>query len=215
MDEIVIFGASGHARVIIDILEKQNKYKIAGLFADTPELIGTNIMGYPIIDQIANLTHFDKGIIAIGDNYGRNKVADKIKKINNNFQFINAIHPNSVIGKDVKIGDGTVVVAGAIINANAIIGKQCIINTNSSVGHDVTVGNYSTIAPGVAIGGNAVIGELVTISMGSTVIQKAKIGYGTLIGAGSTVIRDIPDGVLAFGSPAKIIRERKIDEKYV
>ncbi|KRG15748.1 hypothetical protein ACA30_03960 [Virgibacillus soli] len=215
MEEIIIFGASGHAKVIIDILEKQKKYKIAGLFVDTSELIGTNLMGYPIIDQISSFGTFNKGIIAVGDNYGRNKVANKIMKINQDFQFISAIHPDSIIGKDVKIGNGTVVVAGAIINANAIIGKHCIINTNSSVGHDVYVGNYSTVAPGAAIGGNVTIGELATVSMGSTVIQKVKIGDGTLIGAGSTVIRDVPGGVLAFGSPAKIIRERKINEKYV
>lgn len=215
MEEVIIFGASGHAGVIIDILEKQRKYKIIGIFVDIPEMIGGSLMGYPIIDKIINFHGSNKGIIAIGDNYGRSAVARKIQTINKDFQFINAIHPDAVIGKNVTIGNGTVVVAGAIINANARIGKHCIINTNSSIGHDVIIGDYSTAAPSSTIGGNAVIGSNTTISMGANVIQKIEIGNNTLIGAGSTVITNIPDGVLAYGTPAKIIRERKPNEKYV
>jgi sugar O-acyltransferase (sialic acid O-acetyltransferase NeuD family) len=215
MEKVIIFGASGHANVIIDILEKQNKYQIIGIFVDTPEMQGTTVMGYPVLGKIAEFYGATKGIVAIGDNYGRSLVVNKIKGINSDFKFIPAIHPAAIIGKNVEIGDGSVVVAGAIINPNTIIGKHCIINTNSSTDHDCSIGDFSSIAPGVTIGGNAIIGSLSTVSMGANVIQKIKIGDGTLIGAGSTVIRDIPDGVLAYGLPAKVIRKREINEKYV
>lgn len=215
LEKLIIFGASGHAKVIIDILEKQNKYEILGIFVDTPGMTGTKFMDYPVLGNIKDYFGANKGIVAIGDNFGRRLVTNKIKSINNEFHFINAIHPSAIIGKDVKIGDGTVVTAGAIINANARIGNHCIINTQASVDHDVVIGDYSSIAPGASVGGNAIIGNLSAISMGSNIIQKIKIGNGTLIGAGSTVIRDIPDAVLAYGLPAKVIRQRNADEKYI
>lgn len=215
LDNIIIFGAGGHASVVIDIIEKQSKYKIEGIFVDTPDMQDKNFMGYPVLGKINEFYGAKKGIVAIGDNYSRKMVVEKIKQIDKSFFFINAIHPDAVIGKNVKINNGTTIVAGAIINSNAVIGENCIINTNSSVGHDVKIGSFSSVAPGVSIGGNSRIGSLSTISMGSNVIQKVNIGNGTLVGAGSTVIKDLPDNVLAYGTPAKVIRKRKINEKYL
>jgi sugar O-acyltransferase (sialic acid O-acetyltransferase NeuD family) len=215
MEKIIIFGAGGQASIIIDIIEKQKKYDLLGIFVDTPEMQGTQFMGYPVLGKIADFYGSNKGIVAIGDNFSRRLVVNKIREINKYFQFITVIHPSAIIGKNVTIGDGTVIVAGSVINTNAIVGNHCIINTQSSVDHDVTFGNFSTAAPGSHIGGNANIGTLSTISMGANVIQKINIGNGTLIGAGSTVIHDIPDGVLAFGTPAKVIRSREPNEKYV
>ncbi|MEH7384324.1 acetyltransferase [Bacillus sp. JJ1521] len=216
MESILVFGASGHAKVIIDIIEKQKKYQIKGIFVDTPNMVGTKLMGYPILGKIAEFYGSStKGIVAIGDNYGRSLVVNKIKSIDPNFTFVKAIHPNSIIGNDVKIGDGTVIAAGAVINTNTSIGENCIINTKSSVDHDSVIGAFSTVAPGATIGGNVKIGDLSVISMGANVIQKINIGNGTLIGAGSTVIKDMPSRVLAYGIPAKVVRTREINEKYV
>ena len=215
MEKIIICGASGHAKVIIDVIEKQKQYEISGIFEDTPGMVGTKFLGYPVLGKIVDFNKNDKGIVAVGDNYVRHQVVERIKNINNKFQFICAIHPSAVIGESVRLGEGTFVAAGAIINAHAVIGKHCIINTLSSVDHDVIIGDFSTAAPGSHIGGSSVIGAFSTISMGVNVIQRIKIGAGTLIGAGSTVIKDIPEGVLAFGTPAKVIRQRKIDEKYL
>lgn len=213
MEKIIIFGASGHAKVIIDIIEQQNIYQIEGIFVDTPGI--HELMGYPVLGKISECKGYNKGIVAVGDNFGRKLVVNKVMSINPVFRFIIAIHPLAIIGKDVEIGDGTVVVAGAVINVHAKIGQHCVINTHASIDHDVHIGDFSTAAPSSTIGGNAVIGNLSTVSMGANVIQKIKIGNGTLIGAGSTVVRDIPDGVLSFGTPAKIIRERETNEKYV
>lgn len=215
MKKVIIFGAGGHANVIIDIIERQKRYEIIGIFVDNPGIIGKEVLGYPVLGKIADFYGTNKGIVAIGDNYTRMLVVKKILNICPDFEFIKAIHPNSIIGKNVTIGDGTVVVAGSVINANAKIGKHCIINTQSSVSHDVLVGDYSTVAPGSHIGGNSKIGRISTISMGTNVIHNINIGNGSVIGAGSTVICDIPDNVLAYGTPAKVIRSREYNEKYL
>lgn len=215
MEKIIICGASGHAKVIIEVIEKQKKYEISGIFEDTPGMVGTKFMGYPVLGKIDDFNKNDKGIVAIGDNYVRHQVVERIKNINNKFQFICAIHPSAVIGKSVRIGEGTFIAAGTVINAHAVIGKHCIINTLSSIDHDVIFGDFSSAAPGSHIGGGSEIGAFSIISMGVNVIQGIKIGDGTLVGAGSTVIKDIPEGVLSYGTPAKVIRKRNIDQKYL
>ena len=214
MEKVIIFGSRGHAKTVIDILEKQNLYQIIGIFADTPGMVGTELMGYPILGKIADFHGSDKGIVALGDNYVRYSAVNSILNINPAFKFISAVHPSAVIGRNVEIGSGTVIVGGVVINPFAKIGIHCIINTKASLGHDVTIGDFSTIAPGATIAGYTTIGTLSTVALGANVIHKLRIGNGTLIGAGSTVIRDIPDGVLAYGLPAKVIRSRPIDEKY-
>ena len=214
MKKVILFGSRGHAKTVIDILEKQNLYQIIGIFTDKAGMIGTELMGYPILGKIADFHGSNKGIVALGDNYARYSAVNRILQINPAFQFIKAIHPSAVIGRNVEISLGTVIVGGVVINPFAKIGMHCIINTKASVGHDVKIGDYSTIAPGATIAGNTTIGTLSTIAMGANVIHKLKIGNGTVIGAGSTVIRDIPDGVLAYGLPAKVIRSRLIDERY-
>lgn len=215
MENVIIFGASGHANVIIDIIEKQNKYHIYGIFVDTPGMIGTKILGYPVLDKIADFYGSTKGIIAVGDNFNRRLLANKIREIDPRFEFISAIHPSSIIGRDVCIGNGTVIAPGAILNTNVKIGEHCIVNTKASVGHDVTLGDFSTLAPGSTIGGNTDIGNLSTVSLGASVIHKTNIGNNTVIGAGATVVKNIPDGVVAYGTPAQVIRYREPNEKYV
>lgn len=217
MEKILIFGATGHAHSIIDVVEKQNKYQIHGLLVDIPELIGKEVMGYPVLGGVSDFfnTNIQKGIIAVGDNFGREFVSRKIKNINPNFEFITAIHPSATIANSAAVGNGSVVFSGAAINANATLGDHCIVNTLSSVGHDVSIGNFSTVAPNSAIGGSTTIGNQTAISIGSNVAHKLQIGNNTVIGAGSTVLSDIPDNVLVYGTPAKVIRKREPNEKYV
>ena len=213
--DIIIFGAGGHANVVIDIIEKQGLYNIFGIFVDTPEMQGKSIMNYPILGNVNDFYGSGLGFIAVGDNFGRQVVASKIKSKDPDFKFVRLIHPAALIGKNVEIGEGTVVVGGAVINSNTRIGESCIINTNSSVDHDVVIDNFSSIAPGATVGGNCKIGKFTTVGLGSNIIQKVTIGEGSLIGAGSTVLKDVPEYVLVYGSPASIIRQREIDEKFM
>lgn len=220
LKDILIIGASGHAKVIIDIIEKQKKYKIFG-FIDTHKDVGEIIFGYTVlgtemdIPLLMNQKNIHGGIIAIGDNWVRKQMKDKILSICKEFKFVSAIHPKSILFKGIKIPTGVVIMAGVIVNANAQIGDFCILNTKASLGHDSVMQNFSSLAPGVTAGGCLEIGECSAISIGAIVIQNIKIGAYTIVGAGSLVVKDIGSYKVAFGNPAKEIRTRKPEEKYL
>lgn len=220
MNNIIIVGCSGHAKVVIDIIEQENKYKIIGIL-DRLDNVGINVYGYSVIGTeedlplLVNKHNIVGGIIGIGDNFIRRKVSKRIKEIASTFQFINAIHPSSTVGKNVKMGVGNVLVAGARVNADAIIGDHCILNTNSSLGHEGIMKNYSSLSSNATIGGGAVIGECSIVALSATVLHNRKIGEHTVIGSGSLVVKDIPENVVAFGSPSKIIRKRNPGDRYL
>jgi sugar O-acyltransferase (sialic acid O-acetyltransferase NeuD family) len=216
---IFVYGSSGHAKVIIDILEKQGEFKIEGLIDDfkTP---GTSIFGYNVIgagSQIfsSKLEHIFGGIIAIGDNWDRSMIVNKIIQLKPDFKFITAIHPSAMIARGIIIGDGTVVMAGAIINSDTTIGEHCIINTKASLDHDNHLGNFVSIAPGVTMGGDVAVGDYSALSIGATVIQKIDIGVHCVVGAGSVVVKNVDSQTVQYGVPAKFIRKREIGERYL
>jgi sugar O-acyltransferase (sialic acid O-acetyltransferase NeuD family) len=218
--KIVIIGSSGHAKVIIDIVEKQNIFSIVGLI-DARRTVGENTLGYPIIgneDDLPSLipTHNIEGcIIAIGDNWKRKLLADKLDSKTIAIEFVTAIHPSAQIGKNVTIGIGSVVMAGTIINSDATIGKFTIINTKASVGHDCSLGDFASLAPNATIGGNVRIGNFSAISMSATLIHSITVGEHSVVGAGSVVLDNINDLKIYFGVPAKVVRERIVGEKYL
>lgn len=217
---IVLIGASGHSKVIIDIVEREAKYNIIGLI-DSFKSSGDDILGYKILGNEESIPDLIKkykveaGIIAIGDNWIRKVMHEKIKKIFPTFNYVNAIHPQAIIGKKVTIGHGTVIMPGAIINSDSSIGNFCIVNTNASLGHDGKIKDYSSLAPGVVAGGNVSIGTCTAISLGVKIIQNINIGKHTIIGAGSLVIRDIEDYKMAYGVPATVVRSIDKGEKYL
>jgi sugar O-acyltransferase (sialic acid O-acetyltransferase NeuD family) len=214
---IIIFGSGGHAKVVIDIIEKSDKMRILGI-ADDNRSLKDKVYGYQILNG-EFLTEIRGeiygGIIAIGDNWARKETADTIKKIYPNFNFVAAIHPSAVINSEVMIGKGTVVMGGVVVNSYSTIGDHCIVNTSSSIDHDCTIGDFASIAPGATLGGNVKIGKYSAISLGSNVIHSVEIGDHTVIGAGSTVVKNIDSYKVAYGAPAKVIRNRAKGEKYL
>ena len=159
--------------------------------------------------------NFSAGIVGIGDNWIRKKLVDRISRIVPEFRFISTIHPQSIIGRDVQIGEGTVVMPGAIINSNSFIGNFCIINTNASLDHDGIMGDYSSLAPRASTGGHVHLGEFSAICLGANVIEGINIGHHTVVGAGSLVVNDIKSHVVAYGTPSKVIRKRVKGEAYL
>ncbi len=220
MKKIIVIGASGHARVIIDIIEKQGVYEIFGL-VDSFKTIGSKIYNYSILGTEKDIPYLVKnhdilgGIIAIGDNFTRMSMYHEILSYNLNFQFISAIHPDAIIAKNITFGEGTCVMAGVIINSDVTIGKQCIINTKSSIDHEVIIHDFSSVSPGVTIGGLSNIDKCTAISIGATVFEGVKIGKYTVIGACSMVNRDIGDNKLAYGIPVKEIANRNSNDRYL
>lgn len=220
MKKIVIIGASGHGGMILDCLKNEGLYNVLG-FVDSFRKKGEKQYGYEILGSVEDLPRLmDKFnlygcIIAIGDNWTRKIIADKIGNIASGLEFISTIHPKAVVGLNVQIGNGTVIMPGAIVNANSKIGDFCILNTKSSLGHDGIMNNYSSIASGVCTGGNLLLGEFSAISLGTNIINNITIGEHTVVGAGSLVIKNVEDHLVVFGSPARTIRKRKKGEKYL
>lgn len=182
--------------MIIDTLELLGK-SIDWIVDDDENL--TELLGYEVR---RNTEKYNAAIIAIGNCQIRRDIATKLT-VNN---WETAIHPSAVISPRASIGEGTVVMAGALINSCATIGKHCIINTGSSVGHDAVVGDFVHIAPHATLAGGVVVGEGSWIGAGSVVKQGIKIGKDCMIGAGSVVVKDIPDGVTAYGNPCKVVK---------
>lgn len=190
-----LYGASGHAKVIIDIL-KANGMEIEGLLDDNPDV--TELMGYKVLHGVNDVSSL---IISIGNNRIRKMIAQRLET-----RFEKAVHPSAIMSPSAKVGDGTVVMQGAIVQACAEIGKHCIVNTGASVDHECVLEDYVHVSPHSTLCGNVHVGEGSWIGAGTTVIPGVKIGEWSVIGAGSVVVRDIPDGVVAYGNPCRIVR---------
>jgi sugar O-acyltransferase, sialic acid O-acetyltransferase neuD family len=190
-----LYGASGHAKVIIDIL-KANHESVEALFDDDESL--THLLDYPVLcpSEVRGPL-----IISIGNNRIRSNIANMLS-----VEFGRAIHPLSIVSQVAKINVGSVVMPGAIIQSCVSIGKHCIINTGASVDHDCTIGDFVHIAPHSTLCGNVSVGEGTFIGAGCTIAPGVKIGSWSVIGAGSVVTKDIPDHVLAVGNRCKIIK---------
>lgn len=220
MDNILIIGSSGHAKVIIGIIEQAGRYRIAGLL-DRYRKVGEQTLGYQVFGQEEDLPELTRrhtlrgGIVAVGDNFIRSKVAARVREVCPDLPFVSAIHPKASIARDVSIGEGTVIMAGVTINPCCSIGRFCILNTNSSLDHDSVLEDFSSLAPRVSTGGNCRIGAYSAVSIGAVVIHGIRIGEHTVVGAGSTVLKDLDSFTVAYGTPAKRIRDRKPGDKYL
>lgn len=193
-----IYGASGHGKVILDILETR-KIAVAGFLDDDESLI--DFEGYKVIrpDSVKSLPA--DVIIAVGVNATRKKIAEI-----NTFNYITLIHPTATISPGASIENGTVIMAGAVIQRGCEIGKHAIVNTGALIDHDCILGDYTHISPGVTLCGNVTVGEGTWVGAGSTIIQGITIGKNVIIGAGSLILKDVPDNVLIVGNPQRIVR---------
>lgn len=198
-----LYGASGHAKVIIDILRKKG-IKINGLFDDNPtitELAGIKCFGKFNKSLLGN----DEIIISIGDNVIRQKI---VNNFSSGVKFGSAIDISAIISENVKIAEGTVVMPGAVINIDTEIGKHTIINTTASVDHECVIGNYAHISPNVTLCGNVSVGDLSHIGAGAVVIPNIKIGKNVMVGAGTVVTKNISDNCIVVGNPGRVIKHK-------
>ncbi|MDW3191633.1 MAG: acetyltransferase [Cytophagales bacterium] len=218
--KLIIVGASGHAKVIIDVFEQIGNYKILGLFDDRISK-DTEVLGHKLLGKTAAISSFltdntnIEVFIAIGDNWTRSRVKKQLEQNNANIHWANAIHPQAQIGKGTVFGKGVAILAGAVINSDARIGDFTIMGSNSILDHDSHLGAYASLAPGATVGGNVQIGNFSTVSLGANIIHGIKIGAHTVIGAGTTVLQNFGENLVVFGSPAREIRTREEGEKYL
>lgn len=195
MATINLFGASGHAKVIMDIIMAQGD-KVDCLYDDAPHY--AEIHEVPV-SKASETEVVGPLIISIGSNRIRQIISDRYP-----LEYAKAVHPNAIISPSATIDSGTVVMQGAIIQADAIIGRHCIINSGASIDHECRIDDFVHISPHATLCGNVSVGKGSWIGAGATVIPGVKIGKWCTIGAGSVVIKDIPDGTIAFGNPCKV-----------
>lgn len=198
--KVVIIGAGGHAKVIADII-LINGDDIVGFLDDSEEKQGKAIYkDHKVIGKISDAKKYKENyfIIAIGNNAKRAEISEKL-----NVKYYTAIHPKAVIADTVKIGEGSTIMAGVVINPDTKIGNHCIINTCCSIDHDNTIRNYVHVSPGAHLAGKIYIGERTWICAGVTIINSVNISSDVIVGAGATVIKDILMAGTYVGTPAR------------
>lgn len=214
--KLVIWGASGHAMVVADIVRLEKKYELAGFLDDVhAHLHGQPFFGSTILGGAGRLdTLYKKGVQSIlfgfGDCNARLRLTAMARA--KGFRIATAIHPAAVVARDAVIGEGTVVCAGAIVNPGCRVGENVILNTGSSINHECIVGDGAHIGPGVHLGGRVTIGRTTWVGIGSTLKDRVIVGAGSLIGCGSLVLKDVPEGFIAYGTPAKVVRKVMPDD---
>jgi sugar O-acyltransferase (sialic acid O-acetyltransferase NeuD family) len=203
-NKLLILGAGGMAREVYEIYKANRKENLLkGFLVKKNESSKLHIeLPLPLIHALPN-----KGKITLLDGIGSPLRRIWIEElINEGYIFDSAIHSSAIIASNSLIGEGSIIAAASVISVNVKIGSHTIINIDTTISHDSSVGDFSTLSPGVNIGGRVKIGAGTFIGIGTSVIQDVHIGSNVIVGSGSNVISDLPDNILAYGNPAKIIR---------
>ncbi len=212
---IVLFGASEHARVIIDIARCAG---IDVLAVVDDDLRKTEVAGIAVLHDVAEAArrYAQSGwCVAVGDNHTRAIVVERLQAVPA-VRFATAlVHPGAIVAADVRLGEGTVVMAGGVINPGTTVGRHCIVNTGACVDHDNVLEDFCSLAPGVVTGGQVRIGSSSAIGIGACVRHGVKIGGHVVVGAGAVVLDDLPQRCVAFGVPARVIRSRSPGDPYL
>lgn len=196
---IRLIGASGHAKVILDILENNNK-EVSGFYDDNLKILEfKGLKSFGGVCDIVPDQH--KYIISIGVNKIRAMIDETLK-----VSYERAIHSSAILSSSAILLEGTVVMAGVVVNSDTKVGRHCILNSQCSIDHDCTIGDFAHISPNSCITGGVEIGEGAHIGAGAVVIPGVKIGAWSTVGAGAVVIRDVEPHTVVVGNPAKVIR---------
>ena len=209
MKDIIIVGAGGFAREVAWLIEeiniKNQEWNLIGFF-DENNNENKTLNGYKVLNS-SDLENYSQAylVVAIGDSETRKKVVDRYSS----YKFATLVHPDVSISSTNNIGEGSIICKGNIITVNVDIGKHVIVNIDSTVGHDAILEDFVTILPSVNISGYVRIKECSNVGTGTQIIQEKTIGRNSIIGAGSVVVKDINDYVVAVGIPAREIKNRR------
>lgn len=207
---VLILGAGGHARVLLEALRSSSR-QVAGIVDADVSKTGETVMGFPVIGTDEKVFDFRTDEIELVNGIG--SVASTAKRVElfaafkaRGYRFATVAHPSAVIASDAELGEGAQIMAGAVIQVGVKIGMNSIINTRASVDHDCIIGNNVHIAPGVTLSGEVSVEDNVHIGTGATIIQGVHISRSSIIGAGSVVLCNVPEGITVYGVPARKAR---------
>ena len=212
---VVLLGAGGHAKVVWDALSRlreENSIQVVAVLDDDARLWGKPFMNLTVQGAIRDVAQIDAeaAVIAIGDNVARRRVYETVKALG--ISLLNVIHSSAVIAADVQLGEGIVALASVVVNIGTRVGDNVILNTACTVDHDCVIGAHAHMAPGVHLAGGVTIGEGTLMGISSSAIPLVRIGQWVTVGAGSVVVKDIPNNVTIAGVPARIMEQKRENE---
>lgn len=217
MMDVLVYGASGHGRVVADSLMASGQ-QVVGFCDDDPHKRGIDVgwaprqggrtrsvvaVGHQEVVQLCR-EHGWVVALGIGSNTARRLVHQRLER--DGVEVVAVVHPMTFVSPMASLGAGTVVMAGTVVNANAVIGPGVILNTGCTVDHDNHVDAFAHISPGAHLGGNVRVGEGTHVGIGASVRNDVVVGRWSIVGAGAAVVTDLPDHVVAVGVPAQIAR---------
>ena len=217
---LLLIGSSGHAHALLALLARHGGYEPVGLI-DSFQSQGSQAHGLPILGaetdvpllcQRLGVQHL---LVAIGDNHQRQAISQRLKQQLPDTVFPTLVDPSAVVAADAQLAPGVVVMAQAHVGAGCVLEEGALLNTQASLDHDSHLGAFASLAPGAITGGRVRIGAGSFIGLGARLIQGVQVGPNTVLGAGSLALTDLPAGVLAYGTPARVIRSRQPDESYL
>ena len=206
MRRVVVYGASGHGKVVADILIAAGQWKVAGFIDDRRSPDDGLVMNLPVLGNWDWLQGQGDTSVAlgIGVNAVRQRIAERCLEAG--FELVTAVHPRATVSPSADVAAGSVIMAGAVINPEARLGRGTIVNTGAVVEHDCVLGDFAHLSPNAALGGGVTIGARTHLGVGAVAIPLVTIGDDCIVGAGASVIRDLPHRVVAVGVPTRIIK---------
>lgn len=214
--KILILGAGGHGRVVLDILLQARRSEVVGFLDNNEAIRNRRVDGVPVRGTLAELatiytdTKASGVVVAIGDNGVRRGLAREIEQAG--ISLVNAIHPSATIASSATLGRNVVVAAGVVVCANCQIGDSVILNTGCIVDYQTMIGEGSHICPGVRLGGRVKVEPGVFVGIAATVVPRVTLGCEAIIGAGAVVLGDVPQLATMVGAPARAIHLRDASE---
>ena len=210
MNSLLIFGAGGHGKVVAETARAADTRREI-VFADDayPQL--ESLGDYPVVADFSTARSLSEAypdvIVALGDNHARADLTAELQEAG--FNPVVLVHPAAVGAETAELGQGTVIFAGAVVQADARVGRAVIINTAATVDHDCIIGNGVHLSPGVHLGGEVKLGDYCWLGVGAVTVNQVTVGQDVTVGAGSCVIGDLPDEVTAVGVPARPVQQKR------
>ena len=212
MTSIVIVGGGGFGREVIEILRATTAaggadWTVDGVVDDFPSKdlaalvarLGTTVLGN--VDWLLEQPKSPHVVIAIGDARVRAGIAQRLERVTPVYPVV--VHPDSTVGRDVQLGEGTVVAPGARLSTHVTVGRHVHIDQNVTVGHDTTIGDFARLNPQACVSGSVAVGPGALVGASATVLQGLHVGAGAVLGAGCVVVRDVSEGSTVKGVPAQ------------